>query len=130
MSKQKRVTQQELQAFLSAYEPHVRQLVLKLRALVFQVVPAAVEQVDTPAKLLGYGFQSTYTHTICVIMPLKAAVNLGFPRGTVLPDPNHLLTGAGKRARHVKLHKAEQIEAPALRALLEASVAITPSASR
>ncbi len=58
-------------------------------------------------------------------MPLKAAVNLGFPRGTKLPDPGGLLVGTGKRARHVKITALEEIDLPRLRALIKASVALT-----
>ena len=100
-------------------------MALKLRGLVFDVAPDAVEQIDLPAKLLGYGFDYTYKDTICVIMPLKAGVNLGFPRGArraELPDPTGLLTGTGKRARHVKITDVKQVELPELRALLEVAV--------
>ena len=57
-------------------------------------------------------------------MPLKAAVNLGFPRGVDLSDPAGLLAGTGKRACHVKVTAVEQVEAPTLRALLEEAVAL------
>jgi hypothetical protein len=115
----------ELLEFLANYNPEVRAIALKLRELVLEIVPEAIEQVDRPGKLIGYGFKPTYKDTICVIMPLKAAVNLGFPRGTELPDPGGLLVGTGKRARHVKITALEEIDLPRLRALIEASVALT-----
>jgi hypothetical protein len=59
---------------------------------------------------------------ICVIMPLKAAVNFGLPRGAELPDPDGLLEGTGKRARHVKVANVAQAGAHGLRALLKASI--------
>lgn len=121
----KRATRQEVQEFLAAYTPPVRAIALKVRALVFTVAPTAIEQIDPAAKLIGYGFSRTYKGTICVIMPLKSAVNLGFPRGVDLPDPTGLLEGTGKRARHVKITEVQEVEAAALRALLEASVLIT-----
>jgi len=55
-------------------------------------------------------------------MPLKAGVNLGLARGAELPDPTGLLTGAGKRARHVKITDVKEVEMPELRALLEVAV--------
>lgn len=115
----------ELLEFLANYNPEVRAIALKLRELVLEIVPEAIEQVDRPGKLIGYGFKPTYKDTICVIMPLIAAVNLGFPRGTELPDPGGLLVGTGKRARHVKITALEEIDLPRLRALIEASVALT-----
>jgi hypothetical protein len=123
---QRRATSQEIRDFLSAYDPRVQTLTRKVRTLVLKVIPTAIEQIDPAAKLLGYGFAQTYRNTICVIMPLKSAVNLGFPRGVELPDPAGLLAGTGKRARHVKLTEVAQVETPAVRALLEAALAITP----
>ena len=61
--------------------------------------------------------------TICVIMPNKNWVNLGFPRGVNLSDPNHLLSGTGKRARHVKIASLEAVNPSALLDLVHASVA-------
>ncbi|RPI49691.1 MAG: DUF1801 domain-containing protein [Chloroflexi bacterium] len=112
-----------LEAFLAGYSPDVRALALKARALVLDVMPGLLEQVDVPGKLLGYGWTATYKDTICVIMPLKAGVNLGFARGVDLPDPERLLTGTGKRARHVRLGTPADVERPALRVLLEAAAA-------
>jgi hypothetical protein len=119
---QKRVPA-EIQAFLSAYDPNVQAIALQARALVLQIVPDAVEQIDLPAKMLAYGYQATYKDLICVISPQKTYVNLGFPHGTDLPDPAQLLVGTGKRARHVKLAEAKQVSAPELRALLEEGLA-------
>jgi hypothetical protein len=114
----------EIESFLAGYNAQVRAITLSLRDLVLGVAPGAMEQIDMAARLLAYGFARTYKDTICVIMPLKAGVNLGFPRGTDLPDPAGLLIGTGKRARHVRLSSVEQVEAPAVRALLEAALAL------
>lgn len=55
------------------------------------------------------------------IMPQRGHLNLGFCRGTALPDPNGLLEGTGKALRHVKLRSidnAKRLEAARL--ILEA----------
>lgn len=116
----------ELQAFLAPYPPAVQALVWQLREQVFALAPTVLEQIDPPAKLLGYGFAQTYKDTWCVIMPLKAGVNLGFPRGVMLPDPQHLLTGTGKRARHVKIAVGSPVPTAALQDLLLAALAQLP----
>lgn len=121
-STRKRKSLAEIQAFLAKDTPPVRAITLKLRRLVFDVIPTALEQIDEPAHLLGYGFDQTYKDTLCVIMPVKTYVNLGFARGASLPDPAGLLVGAGKRARHVKVTERTAVDAPALRALLKATV--------
>src|ERR1051326_2185370 len=48
-------------------------------------------------------------------------VNVGFFHGAALPDPDHLLQGAGKFMRHVKLKPETPTNAAALRALIEAA---------
>ncbi len=113
----------DVTAFLAPYSPAVRDLALRLRALVLEVAPGALEQVDAPAKMLAYGWAPTYKAMIAVIMPLKDGVNLGIPRGATLPDPDGLLTGSGKRARHIRITTSADIERPGVRALLEASAA-------
>lgn len=123
---ERRVGKKEVDAFLAPYEAPIRSLTLRLRKLVRDIEPTALEQIDAPAQLLAYGYSATYGGTICVIMPHRGWVNLGFPRGVDLPDPAGLLTGTGKRARHVKVREAREVDAPALRALLRAAVKATP----
>lgn len=48
-------------------------------------------------------------------------VNVGFFAGSSLPDPARLLQGTGKRMRHVKLRPGEQVDAEALKALIQAA---------
>lgn len=121
----KRRTQAEINAFLADYAPGIQKIVRRARVLIFAVAPNVIEQIDDSANLLGYGYAATYRDTLCVLMPMKAGVNFGFPRGAEMPDPARLLQGTGKRARHVKLTDGAQINDPELRSLLELAVAMT-----
>ena len=114
---------QTVQEFLAPYSPEVRDLALKVRALVLKSIPGAIEQIDPADQLIGYGFGLKMADIICIIKPLKSSVNLGLARGATLPDPEGLLEGAGKHSRHIKFKTSEAIEAPAVRSLLEAAVA-------
>jgi hypothetical protein len=49
----------------------------------------------------------------------KAHVNVGFFRGAEIADPEGLLEGTGKLMRHVKLRPECNVNAPALRKLIE-----------
>ena len=49
----------------------------------------------------------------------KAHVNVGFFRGAELADPKGLLEGTGKFMRHVKLSPEREVDAAALRKLIE-----------
>jgi hypothetical protein len=112
----------ELEPFLAPYSPVIQQLALKLRALIREVMPGAIEQLDAPAHLIGYGLDRTYKGLICGITLHTAHINLMFARGTELPDPAGLLVGTGKRARHIKIQQTADLENPAIRALLRAAL--------
>jgi hypothetical protein len=49
----------------------------------------------------------------------RAHVNVGFFRGAELADPTRLLEGTGKFMRHVKLRPGNDVDAAALRRLIE-----------
>ncbi len=111
-----------LDEFLQGYAPQVQELARETRSLVLQALPGVIEQVDAPSKLVAYGFGSKMRDMLCVIMPVKAGVNLGFYRGVDLPDPAGLLRGTGKRHRHLRIHNTSELNSPAVRALLAAAL--------
>jgi hypothetical protein len=55
-------------------------------------------------------------------------VNVGFFHGALLDDPAGLLEGTGKRMRHVKLRRAQQVNAAALSELIAAAYRGHPAA--
>lgn len=66
--------------------------------------------------------------TVCVddagfayVNSFKDHVNVGFFRGNSLDDPAGLLEGSGKRMRHVKLWPDREVNATALRNLIDAA---------
>jgi hypothetical protein len=120
----------ELEPFLAPYSPVIQQLALKLRALIRAVMPEAIEQLDPPAHLIGYGLDRTYKGLICGITLHTAHINLMFARGTELPDPAGLLVGTGKRARHVTIRQEAELDSPAIRTLLRAALQQHQAASQ
>jgi hypothetical protein len=107
---------------MAPYSPEVRSLALATRTFLLEAIPGATEQVDAKSKVVGYGFGPKYTDMVCSIMPNKGGITLGIGWGTELPDPDHLLEGAGKVHRHVKLKSKRDLEIPALNALLQAAL--------
>ena len=116
-----------VQAFLASYPPEVRDLALKLRALLLDVIPHALEHVDAPNMIISYAFNRKTADIICAIAPYTSHVILMFGKGSELRDPQGLLKGTEKHVRHVNIKSASDIEAPALRTLLEAAVAAQQS---
>jgi len=86
--------------------------------------PEAVEQVDFGNKLLAVGKSMAMRDLTFAIIPHSAHVNLQLADGVELADPNGLIEGTGKRIRHVKVRSVEAAAAPALRAIVDAQVAL------
>ena len=114
---------QAVHEFLASYGLDTRRLAMRARSLIRKVVPGVQEQVDTSAKIIGYGFGPRYADLICMLMPTKAGVNLGFYRAVELPDPKGILEGTGKLHRHVKLKAEADLDSPAMRAMLKKALA-------
>jgi hypothetical protein len=109
----------DAEQLLSGYEPAVRELAVGARALILDVLPGATEQVDMKDRLIAFARGPKLADIVCVLMPLKAGVNLGIAGGAQLPDPDGLLEGTGKRHRHVRLSSPADLESPGLRTLIE-----------
>lgn len=107
------------EAFLESFPPEIAEIALLARSKILSLIPDAIEMVDPPSKIIGYGFGRKYSQLICAIAPQAKHVNLMFSEGADLPDPTGLLEGTGKRARHVKLRQAADLEAEGLDQLLE-----------
>ncbi len=112
----------DINDFLASYAPQIQSLVFQLRDLVLAAFPGAIEQVDPPSKIIAYGTDRTYRGLVCAIAPYREHVNLMFARGVELSDPQHLLEGTGKRARHVKIQTSADLENPALLDLLNEAI--------
>jgi len=112
-----------VEEFLAGYSPDVREVALRVRALVLGAMPDATERVHPGWKVMQYGRGGKMAGMIFAISPLRDSVNLGLSRGATAPDPAGLLRGTGKQIRHVKLTRPDEVDAPALRALIAAAVA-------
>jgi hypothetical protein len=113
---------QSLDEFLVNHPEEVRKLVLNARGLILEVMPDVIEQLDPSANLIGYGTDRSYKGLVCGIAIYKTYINLMFARGASLPDPVGLLRGTGKRARHIKIETAADLENPGVRTMLESAV--------
>jgi hypothetical protein len=114
----------EIDRFLEAYPPDIRDLTREVRALIASVTPDADEYLKLGWKVIWYGFGPKMPDQFAVVMPTRNHVGLGFAYGCDLPDPKGKLEGTGKRMRHVKLRTAAEAADPAIAALLRAQVAL------
>lgn len=103
--------------FLSQYEDKVFKHALQLRALLIKSLPGVTEQLDAPAKMIAYCYGQKYSDLVCVIIPSKKGLKLGFNKGNELPDPEKILEGKGKISRYVVI-KNENIKSVAVKTLI------------
>jgi hypothetical protein len=113
----------QLLGFLDAYDPHIADLALALREIILDEVPDASEsiyQVYTVA--IWFGFSGKMKDMFCYLATSADHINLGFPRGSTLPDPNHVLEGQGKAMRHIKFASIAELERNYVRRYIQASI--------
>ncbi|HXO33541.1 MAG TPA: DUF1801 domain-containing protein [Candidatus Acidoferrales bacterium] len=113
----------QLLGFLEAYDRHISDLALALREVILEEAPDASEsiyQVYTVA--IWFGFSGKMKDMFCYIATNAGHVNLGFPRGSTLPDPNRVLEGEGKAMRHIKLRSQRDVERPFVRRYIQTAM--------
>jgi hypothetical protein len=113
----------QLLGFLEAYDWPIADLALALREIILEEVPDASEsiyQVYTVA--IWFGFSRKMKDMFCYITTNAEHINLGFPRGSTLPDPNRVLEGEGKTMRHIKFASTAELERNFVRRYIQASI--------
>src|SRR5437762_12625828 len=107
----------QLTNFLKPYDPEIRNLALKLRALVLEEMAPCYENIYDAysAVAIGYGTSDRLRDGIFHIAVYSKHVNLGFNDGASLDDPKGILQGSGNQIRHSTIKTPEDIKRPELR---------------
>ena len=89
----------------AAHDDLIADLAAELRSLIQRAVPAASESIKWGMPVYEQG------GSVCSLRAGKGYVALQFGTiGTSLVDPDSLLEGSGKRARHVKIRSTSDID--------------------
>jgi hypothetical protein len=113
----------QLLGFLEAYDRHIADLALALREIILEEVPDASESIYRVYTVaIWFGFSGKMKDMFCYIATNAGHINLGFPRGSTLPDPNRVLEGDGKTLRHIKFSSRRDLERSYVRSYIRASV--------
>ena len=108
---------------LASSNPQTKKLAIALRKLISQVYPKVFEVPWPRLQVIGYGIgPKKSTEHFCYIGLFAQHVNLGLNYGLVLPDPDKLLEGSGKKFRHVKIETLQDVNHPGLKKLLQAAI--------
>jgi hypothetical protein len=91
------------EVFLSGYDPEIRDIAERLRDVVREAVPDAIERVRAGWRLIGYDVPvGRRTRYFGFVAPEPEHVHLGFEYGVWMTDPEGLLLGAHLNLRKVR----------------------------
>ena len=107
---------------LAEHTPEVRALTERLRKLILQAIPTAIETAYPVWH--GIGYRHPDIGYFCGIFPKKDIVQLGFEFGVLLPDPDGLLDSTGKQVRYVTIRGSKDIRPKAIKELLQAATSL------
>ncbi len=106
--------------YLEALPPWQRELGEELRELIHSIDPEIEETIKR--RVRPYFILDG---NVCALLAAKSHLNLFLYDGGIVPDPEGIITGGheNKTARTVAFHEGDEINAPALRAMLAQIVA-------
>jgi hypothetical protein len=112
--------EKQLDDFIDKYSPEIGALARAALAKMRARLPGAIELVYDNYNALAVGFSPTEqtSDAIFSIALWPRWVSLFFLQAAGLPDPNRLLKGSGKMARHIVLEEAEDLDEPAVEELI------------
>jgi hypothetical protein len=117
-----------IEAFLEPYPEPIRLAAERLRRLVRQAQPDAIERVRHGWRIIGYDVPvGRRTRYFGWIGPEPKHVHIGFEHGVLLPDPDQRLQGAHlrlKKVRYLTFTSPEQIDEREIAAFVRDAVRI------
>jgi hypothetical protein len=110
--------------YLSPYGQEINALYLETRKFVLEEAPGAIELIYDAYNAVScvYSQSETLKDAFCHVVAYSDHVNLGFNRGSELPDPYNLLRGNGKKIRHIQIFEDKDLSEPGCKALVLASM--------
>ena len=111
---------EDFEQIIAARPEGTQTLARGARDLIFDVLPETVEVVWTHQGTAGYGTgPKKMSEHFCYLTLAERWIGFGFYYGAELDDPAGLLEGTGKLMRRAKIERLDQLEDPALRALIK-----------
>jgi len=110
----------ELDRIIAKQRPEMAKLVKAVLAKLRPRFPGAVEMVYDKKRgmVLGFCPDDRASNVINSIGVYSKWINLYFFEGNTLPDPDGLLQGEGNIVRHIRLNSADDLDRPAIKALM------------
>lgn len=104
-------------------EKEVIELFKDVRAFILEIYPDSNELLyHTHALTAVFSISDKLSDAFCMLPIYTNHVNLGFNKGTLLKDPNKLLTGTGNLIRHIDINKSSDYRNPKVKALVKEAI--------
>jgi hypothetical protein len=114
---------------LGSHTPGVQAAARALEAIIREEVPDVVVEYDPGNGLLAFGRSMKMHDLLFALIPHAGWVNLQLADGALLPNPDGLIEGTGKRIRHIKVRSADAALDPRVLSAIRAQIAgVVPGA--
>jgi hypothetical protein len=115
------IIEHQVEQYLLPFDEKLVALTQELRQFLKQKTKPKYELVgdSTLSVNIGYGFTEKAWDCYCALIVYSKHINLSFPSGASLPDPNGILIGEGKRIRHIKITEMNDLKNPEVLNLIE-----------
>lgn len=121
--KTSRPIHQDFQFFLNFKNREVIELFTDLRQYILELCPDCNELVyNTHALTAVFSISNKLSDAFCMLPIYTNHLNLGFNKGTLLKDPNKLLTGTGNLIRHIDVRKSSDYRNSKVKALIQEAI--------
>lgn len=107
------------EGWLEGVEPRLRPLAAELRRMFLEAEPDLQESIKWGNPCFEKKLRVFY-----IASQGDRYVTLGLWQGALLPNPEGLIEGTGKRMRHVKIRSAEELGAPVVGRIIREAVGI------
>ena len=107
---------------LASHAPDVQAAARALEAVIREELRDVVVQYDPGDGLLAFGRSVRMRDLLFALIPHAGWVNLQLAGGALLPNPDGLIEGTGKRIRHIKVRSREQAASAQVRTAVRAQI--------
>ncbi len=113
----------DFQFLLDFKSKEVIELFTDLRQYILELYPDSNELIyHTHALTAVFSISDKLSDAFCMLPIYTNHLNLGFNKGTLLKDPNKLLTGTGNLIRHIEVKQPNDYRNPKVKALIKVSI--------
>ncbi|WP_194778277.1 DUF1801 domain-containing protein [Pararhodonellum marinum] len=113
----------DFQFFLDLKDQEVIDLFSDMRQFILELYPECNELLyHTHALTAVFSITEKLSDAFCMLPIYTNHLNLGFNKGTMLHDPDHLLIGTGNLIRHIAIKSPKDYRNPKVEALIKHAV--------